>query len=101
VAERITVQYLRGCPHERLAVDRVQQALARVGKETLGVELCEVRDEADAQRLGFRGSPTVLIDGVDPFADAREPVGIACRMYRTPGGADGAPSVDQLCDVLG
>ena len=97
----ITIQHVPGCPHEGLAVERVKEALARLGKPTLAVELYEVSDEVDAQRVGFRGSPTVLIDGVDPFADPTAPVGLACRLYPTAGGPDGAPSVEQLCGVLG
>ena len=97
----ITIQHVPGCPHEGLAVERVKEALDRLGKPTLAVELYEVSDEVDAQRVGFRGSPTVLIDGVDPFADPTAPVGLACRLYPTAGGPDGAPSVEQLCGVLG
>jgi len=46
-------------------------------------------------RAGLGGSPTFLVDGVDPF-----PVGDgtswACRLYRTEAGLQGAPSVAQL-----
>jgi hypothetical protein len=64
------------------------------------VQLQAIRDEAEAERVGFPGSPTVLVDGVDPFADPTAPVGFACRVYTTSGGQEGAPSVEQLCDVL-
>jgi len=50
--------------------------------------------------VDFHGSPTVLIDGVDPFADWNAPIGVACRVYATPAGLDGAPSVEQLCAIL-
>ena len=49
-----------------------------------------------AEQYGFRGSPTVLIDGVDPFADPDAPVGLSCRMYATDDGYAGSPSLDQL-----
>jgi hypothetical protein len=100
VAARITIQYVPGCPHRGLAADRVRQALDRLGTSTPSVELCAVRDEAEAHRLGFRGSPTVLVDGVDPFAEPGAPVGVACRVYATPAGPEGAPSVEQLKDAL-
>jgi hypothetical protein len=61
----------------------------------------EVHDAAQAQRLGLRGSPTLLIDGTDPFSAPGEPTGVWCRLYRLPDGSvDGAPSVDQLRAAL-
>ena len=43
------------------------------------VTLQAVPTAEEAEAVGFRGSPTVLVDGVDPFADPAAPVG--------PGGA--------------
>jgi hypothetical protein len=54
----------------------------------------------EALRLGFRGSPTILLDGQDPFADQDAPVGLACRLYATEGGLQGAPTIDQLRAAL-
>jgi hypothetical protein len=51
--------------------------------------------------VGFRGSPTVLVDGRDPFLDRDSPVGrLACRVDRTEDGLAGAPTVDQLVAAL-
>ena len=42
-----------------------------------------VETEADAERLGFCGSPTIRVDGVDPVPPpADEPTGLTCRVYR-------------------
>lgn len=38
----------------------------------------------------------MLVDGIDPFADERTHVGLACRMFRTPAGIAGSPTVEQL-----
>ena len=54
-----------------------------------------------AERIGFRGSPTILIDGRDPFATGAEPIGMSCRVFRTEHGAQGAPTEAQLREVLG
>ncbi len=54
-------------------------------------------------RQAFTGGippTTVLVDGVDPFADASAPVGLSCRVFRTPDGLRGAPTVEQLVRVL-
>jgi hypothetical protein len=39
-----------------------------------------VETHEEAVRLGFRGSPTILVDGRDPFADGRGDLGLACRV---------------------
>jgi hypothetical protein len=46
-----------------------------------------VADEREAVLAGMHGSPTLLIDGVDPFAAPGQAPGLACRLYRDP--ADG------------
>ena len=54
----------------------------------------------DAERLRFRGSPTILIDGLDPFAEESAPVGLSCRVLPTPDGLRGAPTHAQLVEAL-
>jgi hypothetical protein len=49
----------------------------------------------------MHGSPTLLIDGQDPFADPDTPSSLSCRLYRAPDGRQqGAPSVADLRGVL-
>jgi hypothetical protein len=49
-----------------------------------------------AERAQFRGSPTILIDGRDPFANPDQPFGLSCRVYQTEEGPQGAPTEAQL-----
>lgn len=56
------------CPHEQRARRAVAEAAARAGIHDYVVTLTVVDSEEDAERRRFAGSPTVLIDGVDPFA---------------------------------
>lgn len=90
----ITLQYFDGCPNWRIAYER----LLILAAERPGIVLTrqEVETDEDAERLGFHGSPSILINGTDVFAEASAPVGLACRRYLTPDGADGAPSLEQL-----
>lgn len=53
-----------------------------------------------ANERSFRGSPTVLVDGRDPFADGGEAFGLACRVYPTEEGPAGSPTVAQLRAVV-
>ncbi|HWT32934.1 MAG TPA: thioredoxin family protein [Microbacterium sp.] len=90
----ITLQYFDGCPNWKVLDGRLAEVLADRTDVPLTYQRIETPD--DAARLGFHGSPTVLIDGTDPFAEPGAPVGLACRMFRTPDGAAGAPTVEQL-----
>lgn len=67
-------------------------------RATISLEL--VASPEDAEAIGFRGSPTILINGADLFADDAAPTGLSCRVYKTDDGLDGAPSKSQLREVL-
>lgn len=97
----VTLLYFDGCPNWRTAEQRLVEALERLGRRDVAVARRKVTSREEAHDVGFTGSPTVLVDGRDPFADPRGPVGLACRLYATRDGAQGAPSVDDLVAVLG
>ncbi|MGW6708773.1 alkylmercury lyase family protein [Streptomyces sp. NPDC054956] len=91
---RITVLTVPDCPNAPVVRERITAALD--GKQAQ-VELIEVRQEAEAARWRMTGSPTVLVDGVDPFAVAGAPPSVSCRLYRDEEGRPGgAPSVEAL-----
>ena len=90
---RITVLTVPDCPNGPVVEERITAAL---GGRPAEVERVEVRKEADAVRWGMTGSPTVLIDGVDPFATAGAVPSMSCRVYRDGGRVEGAPGVAAL-----
>jgi hypothetical protein len=96
---RLTIQYFDGCPSWQIARDRLLDAARRAGID-VEVDLQRVETLEEAERLGFVGSPTILFDGVDPFAQPGAPVALACRLYRTATGSDGAPAVEALAVAL-
>ena len=98
---QITLRYFDGCPNWRLAEARMTEALAAAGGPGSAIAYERVETQEEAERLGFRGSPTLLVDGEDPFADQDAPVGLACRIYRTEEGPRAYPSVTQLRAALG
>jgi hypothetical protein len=59
-----------------------------------------VRTSEEAERVGFHGSPSILVNGVDAFADGDAGIGLACRVYATPDGPAGAPTLEQLRAVI-
>ena len=96
----VTLRYFDGCPNWQVAEARVRQVLDATGRADVVVNHERVETPEDAERLGFVGSPTLLIDGRDPFAMPGAPVGLACRVYSTPDGLAGSPTVEQLTEVL-
>ncbi|MER6982308.1 thioredoxin family protein, partial [Streptomyces carpinensis] len=80
---RITVLTVAGCPNGPVVAERLTQVLDGRHAE---VERIEVEDPEQATRLGMTGSPTVLIDGVDPFAVPGAAASLSCRLYRGPDG---------------
>ena len=96
----VSLLYFDGCPNWRVADERLREALARVGHPDAIIEYRMVTTPEQAEELRFRGSPTVLITGRDPFLDGEAPVGLACRVYRTGTGLAGSPTVEQLVAAL-
>jgi hypothetical protein len=87
------------CPHRRAAVELLHTALADT-RITASVTTTIVATLDEARRRGFVGSPTILIDGRDPFADPGAQVAVACRIYSTPDGIAGLPSLRDLRQAL-
>jgi hypothetical protein len=97
---QITLQYFDGCPHWELARRRLLNVLKGLPGEDADLEYQLIDSPESAERLGFRGSPTILVDGRDPFATGAEPIGLSCRVFRTEDGPQGAPTEHQLLEVL-
>ena len=91
----ITLQYFDGCPNWKTTDADLTGIIADHDVDaTLRYQLIDTIEAAEHHR--FRGSPTVLIDGVDPFADLDAPVGLSCRIYQTEQGFVGSPTRHQL-----
>jgi hypothetical protein len=96
----VRLLYFDDCPNWRVAEARLKEAVAGVGGDPDAVTYQQVTTVEQAEAVGFRGSPTILIDGIDHFVGSDDPVGLACRLYRTDAGPQPAPTVEQLRAVL-
>lgn len=94
----VVLQYFNDCPNWRQAAAHLD-ALTDEFRE-LVVTLRPVETAEEAERVGFRGSPSILVDGVDPFGPDDAPVGLSCRVFLTPDGPAGSPTIAQLRDAL-
>jgi hypothetical protein len=91
-----------GCPSTDRALTELREALDDIGLAAAEIKAREIRTDEDAVATGFRGSPTILIDGVDLIgADGEEPSGLSCRVYRRRDGRiSPTPDPDDLRDAL-
>jgi hypothetical protein len=96
----IILQYFDGCPNWK-TTDHHLRTLIHELELDARYEYQLIDSPAAAETHRFRGSPTVLIDGADPFAAPDAPIGLACRVYPTAEGPAGSPTRSQLKAILG
>ncbi|MBS2964614.1 hypothetical protein KGA66_16275 [Actinocrinis puniceicyclus] len=97
---RIELLLVPDCPNGGKAAGRLRLALDEVGLSDATFTTRVIATQAEAQAAGFGGSPTILIDGRDPFAPPGAVPALACRLYRTEHGTDTAPDLAQLRRAL-
>ncbi|MEJ5286685.1 MAG: hypothetical protein CH6_0349 [Candidatus Kapaibacterium sp.] len=86
----VKVQYFRGCPNSDEMLRRVKEAI----KDLPNIEYYEelIETEEKARQVGFRGSPTLLINGKDFEGIPIPPVAsLSCRVY-----LKGLPKVEEI-----
>ncbi|MEU6580209.1 alkylmercury lyase family protein [Nocardia sp. NPDC046763] len=97
---KLEILQVPDCPNVAVLEDRVRQATAG-HPIVLEISHRVIDDPDEAAAAGMAGSPTLLVDGVDPFAVPGQVPSVSCRLYRSEsGGMDGAPSVGALRAAL-
>jgi proline dehydrogenase len=89
--ERLHVELLAtlDCPHAERAEEILRETLARDSYEPR-VDRVYISDLDHAAGLGFRGSPTIRVNGVDVVPAAADmPISLGCRIYPQPDGRVG------------
>lgn len=86
----VKVQYFRGCPNSDEMLRRVKEAIKDLPNIEYSEELVETEEKA--RQVGFRGSPTLLINGKDFEGIPIPPVAsLSCRVY-----LKGLPKVEDI-----
>jgi hypothetical protein len=97
---RVEVLYFDGCPTYLETERTLRGVLAEEGIEA-EVELVAVNTDEEARRLRFPGSPTIRVDGRDPFpVPERAGYALGCRVYATPEGLSTSPTAGMLEEAL-
>lgn len=95
----IEVLVVPDCPHQGPATELIAAALADTGVRA-HVTITTIATHDQALQRGFTGSPTILLNGSDPFATPDSPAALTCRLYPTPDGLRGVPELQHLRRAL-
>lgn len=95
----VVVLHVEGCPNVELAESRLKLAAERLDLD-VQMRREQVKSLTQAEKLGFGGSPTLLVNGVDLLPQHPGAPGLACRLYRTRRGVEGAPSLADLEEAI-
>ncbi len=96
---KIDLLYFDGCPAWQGGLENLKSALAREGMEA-EINLVRVGEDAEAAQMKFLGSPSFRVDGMELWPEPRENYNLSCRVYPTPAGLRGAPTVEMLQEKL-
>lgn len=96
---KIELLYIDDCPSWKGGLQNLKSALRAEGLKA-AIRLVKVPNEAGAARLKFLGSPSFCVDGEDLWPAKRKSFDLNCRVYSTPQGLKGAPTVEMLREKL-
>jgi hypothetical protein len=94
----ITLLYFEDCPSWREVSVHLEMLAEEDSDLVIHHQIVDT-DQA-AQQHQFCGSPSIHINGHDLFADPDAPVGLSCRIYQTPDGPAGSPTLEQVRHAL-
>jgi hypothetical protein len=83
-APKLELLWWEGCPSTDRALAQLREAAADLGMQSPDIALREIHTDEEAAAVGFIGSPTILVNGIDVVADCGEAevTGLTCRVYR-------------------
>ena len=96
---QIDLLYFDGCPSWQAGLENLKAALTAEGMQA-EIRLVQVKDDAEAARLNFLGSPSFRVNGEDLWPEQSDQYAFSCRVYSTPLGMKGAPNVEMLRQKL-
>ena len=96
---KIDLLYFEGCPSWQEGLENLKTALS-LESIAADINLVRIESDADAARSRFLGSPSFRVNGVELWQDQRERYNLSCRVYPTPAGLKGAPTVEMLQEKL-
>ena len=96
---KIELLYFDGCPNWHEGLKNLETALEREKIHAV-ISLVRVGDDDEAERLKFLGSPSFRVDGTMLWPEERDTYTLNCRVYPTPAGMKGSPTIEMLQEKL-
>ena len=96
---KIELLYFDDCPSWQKGLENLKQALSQLDIKA-SVEMTAVETEAAALAQRFQGSPTIRVNGEDLFPTGHESYALGCRVYQTPDGIQGVPTIKMIREAL-
>jgi hypothetical protein len=95
----ITLFYFDGCPSWQSALENLEKVLESE-QIPAQITLVKIDSDAQAQKEHFLGSPSIRVNGVDLWPEERANYSLSCRVYHTPMGMRGSPTLEMLREKL-
>jgi len=94
---KIEVLYFEGCPNHMPAMEILREALNSLSRHD-EIHPVEIQTQAEAEAIGFVGSPSIRINGsdIEPWTRTARDFGLSCRTYVNGSHYDGVPSREVL-----
>jgi hypothetical protein len=94
---KIEVLYFEGCPNHIPAMEIVREALHSLGRQD-EIHQVEIKTQAEAEAIGFVGSPSIRINGsdIELWARTAKEFSLSCRTYVDGSRYGGVPSRELL-----
>lgn len=96
---QIDLLYFEGCPSWKPALLNVQKAI-EMDEIPAEIRLIKIESSEQAQQERFLGSPSFRVNGIDLWPEERDHYTLSCRVYQTPEGLKGSPSIEMLREQL-
>jgi hypothetical protein len=98
-SHKIEILYFEDCPSWEMAQENLETALKKIHLEA-NIELMRVETDQEAKENHFVGSPSIRVNGEDLFPVDHENFALGCRIYPTPEGMRGWPTIEMLDEAL-
>jgi len=96
---KIELLYFDGCPSWKQGLENLKSAL-ELEHIQAEIQLIPVESPEDATKEKFLGSPSFRFEGIYLWPEERSSYYLGCRVYATPDGMRGAPTVEMLREKL-
>jgi hypothetical protein len=96
---KISLLYFDGCPSWQPALENLKKVIEDE-KILAEISLVKVEDPDQAQQEQFLGSPSIRVNGIDLWPEERANYMLSCRVYKTPAGIKGSPTIEMLRERL-